>query len=65
VRDYLRRLRNLADTAGDVTEHDIVRQFWMNCLPYIKASLVDKGYEPNTVSLDTLERKALRTKRAY
>jgi hypothetical protein len=37
----------------------------MNCQPYIKASLVDKGYEPNTISLDTIERKALRTERAF
>jgi hypothetical protein len=33
----------------------------MNCLPYIKASLVDKGYEPSTVSLEILEQKSLRT----
>jgi hypothetical protein len=65
VRDYLRRLRNLAETAGDVDEREMVRQFWMNCQPYIKASLVDKGYEPNTVSLDMIERKALRTERAF
>ncbi|KAG0697909.1 hypothetical protein DFH29DRAFT_878387 [Suillus ampliporus] len=50
VRDYLRRLRTLADMAGDVDEQEMVRQFWMNCQPYIKASLVDKGYEPNTTN---------------
>ncbi|KAG1761943.1 hypothetical protein EDD22DRAFT_1050932 [Suillus occidentalis] len=43
VRDYLRRLRNLADTVGDIDDREMVRQFWMNCQPYIKASLVDKG----------------------
>jgi hypothetical protein len=65
VRDYLHRLHNLADTAGDVDEQELVRQFWMNCQPYIKASLVDKGYEPNTVNLDMIEQKALRTERAF
>ncbi|KAG1828498.1 hypothetical protein EV424DRAFT_1536517 [Suillus variegatus] len=65
VQDYIRRLRNIADTTGDVDERELVRQFWMNCKPYIKASLVDKGYDPNTVSMDTIERKALRTKRAF
>jgi hypothetical protein len=65
IRDYLRRLHNLAETAGDVDEREMVRQFWMNCQPYIKASLVDKGYEPNTISLDMIERKALRTERAF
>jgi hypothetical protein len=65
VRDYLRQLRDLADTAGDVEERELVRQFWMNCLPYIKASLVDKGYKPNTVSLETLKQKSLRTERAF
>jgi len=65
IRDYLCHLKDLADTAGDIEEQDIVRQFWMNCQPYIKASLVDKGYEPNTISLEVLESKALRTKRAF
>ncbi|KAG1768668.1 hypothetical protein EDD22DRAFT_843948 [Suillus occidentalis] len=65
VRDYLRRLRNIADTVGDIDEKEMVRQFWMNCQPYIKASLVDKGYEPNTVSLEELEKKAIRTERAF
>jgi hypothetical protein len=37
----------------------------MNCQPYIKASLVDKGYEPNTVSLDTIKQKVLRTECAF
>ncbi|KAJ8582178.1 hypothetical protein M405DRAFT_750629, partial [Rhizopogon salebrosus TDB-379] len=48
VCDYLQHLRNLVDTAGDVDEWEMVRQFWMNYQPYIKASLVDKGYKPNT-----------------
>ncbi|KAG0697853.1 hypothetical protein DFH29DRAFT_811148 [Suillus ampliporus] len=65
VRDYLWRLRDLADTAGDIDEREMVQQFWMNCQPYIKASLVNKGYEPNTVSIDVIEKKALRTKRAF
>jgi hypothetical protein len=62
VHDYLQHLRNLTDTAGDVDEQEVVRQFWLNCQPYIKASLVDKGYKPNTVSLDMIEQKVLRTK---
>ncbi|KAG2133736.1 hypothetical protein DEU56DRAFT_913853 [Suillus clintonianus] len=65
VRDYLRRLRDLADMAGDVDDREIVRQFWTNCKPYLKASLVDKGYEPNTVSLEVIEKKTLRTERAF
>ncbi|OJA13244.1 hypothetical protein AZE42_10318 [Rhizopogon vesiculosus] len=65
VQDYLCKLRNLADTAGDVDDREMVRQFWMNCLPYLKASLVDKGYEPNSVTLDTIEKKALHTERAF
>ncbi|KAG0705256.1 hypothetical protein DFH29DRAFT_997045 [Suillus ampliporus] len=56
---------NLADTASDVDEREMVRQFWMNCKPYIKASLVDKGYEPNTISMDVIEKKALRTERVF
>lgn len=65
VRDYLCCLRNIADTVGDVDEREMVRQFWMNCQPYIRASLVDKGYEPNTVDLDTIEHKSLRVEQAY
>ncbi|KAG2339119.1 hypothetical protein BDR05DRAFT_1003662 [Suillus weaverae] len=65
IHDYLRRLRDLADTAGDVSEHEIVQQFWMNCKPYIKVSIVDKGYEPNSISLETIEKKALHTEHAF
>ncbi|KAG0707133.1 hypothetical protein DFH29DRAFT_995447 [Suillus ampliporus] len=65
VRDYLRRLRNLTDTAGDVDDREMVRQFWMNCHPYLKASLVDKGYELNMVSINVIEKKALHTERAF
>ncbi|KAG1829927.1 hypothetical protein EV424DRAFT_1268260, partial [Suillus variegatus] len=28
VKDYIRRLRDLADTAGDIRERDVVLQFW-------------------------------------
>jgi hypothetical protein len=65
IRDYLRKLVDLADTAGDIDECEIVRQFWINRQPYIKASLIDKGYEPNAVSLEIVQRKDLRTERAY
>ncbi|KAG1799667.1 hypothetical protein EV424DRAFT_1267612, partial [Suillus variegatus] len=48
VRDYLHQLQNIADMVGNINEREMVRQFWMNCQPYIRALLVDKGYEPNT-----------------
>jgi hypothetical protein len=51
--------------AGDIDEREMVRQFWLNCQPYIKASLVDKGYKPNTISLETIKKKALHTERVY
>ncbi|KAG1871818.1 hypothetical protein DFJ58DRAFT_837134 [Suillus subalutaceus] len=56
---------DLADTPGDISEHKIVQQFWMNCKPYIKVSLVDEDYESNSISLMTIEKKALCTECAF
>ncbi|KAG2127164.1 uncharacterized protein EDB93DRAFT_1109452 [Suillus bovinus] len=54
VWNYLQRLHNPADMVGDVDEKEMVHQFWMNCQPYIRASLVGKRLSITAPTMDNL-----------
>jgi hypothetical protein len=62
--DYLRRLQDLADTVGDLSDADIVLAFWRRCQPYIRSELTRDGYEPSELTVTELETLATRIERA-
>jgi hypothetical protein len=57
--DYLRKLQDVADTVGDITEDDIVLAFFRRASVYLRVKLADAGYEPSDLTLDQLEDKII------
>ncbi|KAF7964565.1 hypothetical protein HWV62_5608, partial [Athelia sp. TMB] len=63
--DFLRRIQELADTVGDLEEKDVVLAFWRRCVPYIRAELTIRGFEPSDLSIRELEDLVTRFERAH
>ncbi|KIJ08247.1 hypothetical protein PAXINDRAFT_89137, partial [Paxillus involutus ATCC 200175] len=64
VLDFMRRLQEIANTVGDITECDMVLAFWCWCQFYLCAELTRNGYDSTTVSLVILEAECLRYEKA-
>ncbi|KIO11091.1 hypothetical protein M404DRAFT_127775, partial [Pisolithus tinctorius Marx 270] len=64
VLDFLRRLQEIADTVGDIGEHEVVLAFWRRCQPYLRAELTKNGYDATMISLVTLESECVRYEKA-
>jgi hypothetical protein len=63
VRDFLQRLRDLANTIGDLEEKDIVLAFWRWCESYLRVELTRDGYSADSISLDALEELSIQIER--
>jgi len=55
----LRKLQEIADTVGDIGDHDVVLAFWRRCQPYLHAKLTKNGYDATTISVVTLESECI------
>ncbi|KAI5980359.1 hypothetical protein EDD15DRAFT_2383678 [Pisolithus albus] len=64
VLDFLRRLQEIADTVGDISDKDVVLAFWRRCQPYLRAELTRNGYDATTISIVTLESECVRYEKA-
>ena len=64
VLDFLRKLQEIADTVGDIGDHDVVLAFWRRCQPYLRAELTKNGYDATTISVVTLESECIRYEKA-
>jgi hypothetical protein len=65
VRDFLQRLRDLANTIGDLKDKDIVLAFWRRCESYLRIELTRDGYSANSISLETLEELSVQHERTH
>ena len=59
VLDFLRRLQEIADMVGDISDHDVVLAFWRRCQPYLCTELTRNGYDATTISIITLESECI------
>ena len=64
VLDFLRKLQEIADTVGDISDRDVVLAFWRRCQPYLRAELTKNGYDATTISVITLESECVRYEKA-
>jgi hypothetical protein len=63
--DFLWKLHDIADTAGDLEEDDIILRFWRCSKPYLKSKLAEAGLEPGRITLMELENLVMRLETAH
>ncbi|KAF7974734.1 hypothetical protein HWV62_11411 [Athelia sp. TMB] len=63
--DFLRRLQEIGDTIGDITDKDVVLAFWQRCAPYLRSELILRGYDASEITISELEDLVIRVERAH
>jgi len=65
VLDFLRKLQEIADTIGDMTDRDIVLAFWRRSQSYLRVEMTKEHLDPTVMSLSMMEEAAVRHERAH
>lgn len=64
IRDYRRDLEDLAVSVGDISKRHLTIRFWQVADQYIRVKWAEAGLDPETSSLNQLERTAERYEQA-
>ncbi|KAG8915434.1 hypothetical protein FRC02_004520 [Tulasnella sp. 418] len=64
VREFVRELRSLESKISDINERHLVLRFWYGANAYLRLKWLDNGFDPETSSMDELEREASKYERA-
>lgn len=63
--DFLRKLQDITDTVGDLSDYDIILAFWRRCFSYLNSELAKTRFESDQILLVELQSAVIRLEIAH